>query len=106
MQLQTQEEKFKHDKPERDPRAGLIATQAAAYKKSERERILDEMEKSGEFLSPLESAAAYGQWAAAEDMEKMSIALYHTKGYLRRKHFFMNQTQATNGADPVIMAKG
>ena len=106
MNDETGEEEFEHEKPEMDPRAGLIATQAAAYKKSERERILDEMEKSGEFLSPLQSAAAYGQWATAEDMEKMSMALYHSKGYLRRKHFFLNQTQATNEAAPVIMAKG
>ena len=34
------------------------------------------------------------------------MALYHSKGYLRRKHFFLNQTQATNEAAPVIMAKG
>ena len=106
MNIETGEEEFAHDKPEMDPRAGLIATQAAAYKKSEREKILDNMEKTGEFLSPLESAAAYGQWAAANDIEKMSTALYHTLGYLRTKHFFMNQTQATNSAPPVIMPKG
>ena len=105
MDEKTQQKKFKYDKPEMDPRAGLIATQAAAYKKSEREKILDAMEKAGEFYSPLESAYYYGQWAAANDMQKMSIGLYHTKGYLRRKHFFMNQTQATNSADPVIVPK-
>ena len=103
MNDETGEKEFVHDKPEMDPRAGLIATQAAAYKKSEREKILDAMEKSGEFYSPLESAYYYGQWANANDMEKMSIALYHTKGYLRRKHFFMNQTQATNSALPVVV---
>ena len=103
MNDETGEKEFVHDKPEMDPRDGLIATQAAAYKKSEREKILDAMEKSGEFYSPLESAYYYGQWANANDMEKMSIALYHTKGYLRRKHFFMNQTQATNSALPVVV---
>jgi len=65
-------------------------------KKSERNRMLDDYLKEGEFLSPSESARIYQQLSA----EQKKIALLNSLGYLRTLHFSLNQKQATNAEEP------
>ena len=55
------------------------------------------MLKSGEFLSPEESARQYKMLGPAQKKQ----ALLSSYGYLKTMHFELNQTQALNSGEPI-----
>tara|TARA_R110002074_G_scaffold116903_6_gene248469 strand:- start:6525 stop:8417 length:1893 start_codon:yes stop_codon:yes gene_type:complete len=84
------------DKAIRGANQQLVDKYKPSEKKSERNRMLDDYLKEGEFLSPSESARIYGQL----NSDQQKIALLNSLGYLRTLHFSLNQKQATNPEKP------
>ena len=74
----------------------VVASQKAKAKKSERNQQIEDMLKSGEFLSPEESARQYKMLGSAQKKQ----ALLSSYGYLKTMHFELNQTQALNSGEP------
>lgn len=84
------------DRAIRDANQQVVDKYKPSEKKNERNRMLDDYLKQGEFLSPAESARAYQELGASQK----KVALLNSLGYLRTLHFSLNQTQATNPEPP------
>lgn len=84
------------DKAIRTANQQVVDKYKPSEKKNERNRMLDDYIKEGEFLSAGESARIYEQ--LNDDQKK--IALLNSLGYLRTLHFSLNQKQATSSEEP------
>lgn len=84
------------DKAIRTANQQVVDKYKPSEKKNERNRMLDDYIKQGEFLSAAESARLYEQLSS----DQKKIALLNSLGYLRTLHFSLNQKQATNSEEP------
>jgi len=79
--------------------AAVIKSQQAATKLSERNTKIEEYISEGEFYTPEESAQRYNSLGGPGQKKN---ALLSSLGYIRTRHFGLNQTQALNTGAPTF----